>query len=140
MNAIHKKLCDSCLHFMQGYKRDLEIHDLDAIEKYTSVPFLHWTRANGTHIEFLISNEHLPKEGQRVPFLFGTNDREGILDSMVMMAEYWLRPFAEQIFTVHYFDGEVLREIDKKKAVEIAKQHRQKMFDSWQGQSRGERN
>ena len=126
--TTYEELKERCLPLIQRYHTDLTKYDREALEENPGVPFLHWTRDMGTHIVFLFEDDgHFPQDGKRVPFLFGTADRIQLARVPLEIA----RGCAKDRHYVLHFDGKRLREIDCKKAVEIADQHYRKLLRTW---------
>lgn len=126
-----KTLITACLPSIESYRDDLLVHDVKAIATYPGVPFLHFTRAWGTQILFMPDawHESWPARGQQVPYLFGTADREHILDGTLATIKYpW-----DRIRLVHYFDGICLREVTIQRAIEIATAYQRRVLDTWRG-------
>ena len=130
---VYRELEATVLPSMEAYQTDLTTHDRAAIERNPGVPFLHWTGKSSTVIVFLAEadDDSFPPAGVKVPYLFGTADREHLADEMVSMADYFLKPCNSKPLFVHHFDGERLRRIDIQKAAEIARQHRRKLEREW---------
>ena len=122
---------------LEGYREDLEKHDREAIEANPGVPFLHWTRKNGTHITFLSGADSYLAAGVYVPYLFGTADRRSILDQKSSVAEHFLNPCNPKAKIVLYYDGAKLRRITAEKALEIAKTYQRRIADGWRTNKRG---
>jgi hypothetical protein len=130
--TVYAELESRVSHFIQRHIEDLTTHDREAIEKAPGVPFLHWTRECGTHIAHLFEADHecFPAKGERIPFLFGTADREHIARLPLDFAEY-CRKESKTHLSVLYFDGKRLKDITCEKAVEIARDHYRKLLNSW---------
>jgi hypothetical protein len=121
---------------LQGYRDDLEKHDREAIEANPGVPFIHWTRRNGTHITFLPEADTYPRDGVTVPYLFGHADRWHILREKDCNARFFLDPCYEDTTAgamVVYFDGRRLSEVTVTKALEIVKVYQRRIEAEWRG-------
>lgn len=124
--SIYALLESRCLPLIRAFHDDLLKHDKAAIAESPGMPFVHWTRDCGTHIQMLPPPDHecFPKAGVFVPFLFGTVDREGLLKAMLSMADYHAMATSNpERFTVHYFDGKRLRLVTVQAAREIVRDH-----------------
>lgn len=108
---------------IEAYRTDLD-HDERWIAENPGVPFLHWTRALGTHLVGLLPREALPAEGERVAFLFGTADWRHIVRSALSMA----KAIGGGQRLVLYFDGRKLRKIDEAKALDLARAYVTRML------------
>jgi hypothetical protein len=129
--SVYKQLAAACLPLIEAYRDDLTRHDKASIEKDPELPFLHWTRSCGTTLVHLEPQDPLPKRGQRVPYLFGSADREHIVRQVAKVAELFCRENQPEPLTVHWFDGVKLRRISAKRALEVAHEYRRRLFDQW---------
>lgn len=133
--TVYRELRKRCLHLIEHYRDDLLVHDRRIIRNHPGIPFLHWTRATGTCIEILSphNDERWPKKGERVKYLFGTADREHILNQCVSTAEYRANKMNTETRLVLYHDGKDvnLKEISLQRAVEIAKEHKRRVLHMW---------
>lgn len=127
--SVYKQLRDSCYPLITDYHADLTKHDRRAIQKNPGVPFLHWTRAMGTHIVVLYPAEHYPAKGVCVPFLFGQADRTHMLDSVVSLAEHCSKE--DRTVVAHYYDGTKLRSVTADQAIKIARDYKQSVLAEW---------
>ena len=114
---------------MTAFDSDLTI-DLQAIAKHDGVPFLHWTRKCGTDLALLhaADSEQFPPNGRRVPYLFGTCDRDQLAHKPVEQAEYWQ---AHETELVLYFDGQTIRKLSVSQAVDVAQGYYRKVIRAW---------
>ena len=119
---------------LRGYRADLEKHDKEALEANPGVPFLHWTRRNGTHITFLPDADTYPAVGVSVPYLFGSADRRHVLKEKACNARHFLNPCYEDstrgAIVVH-FDGRKLRRITAQRALEIVQEYQRRIDNEW---------
>lgn len=97
------------LPLIQAYHDDLLVHDLAAITKYPTCPFLHVTRDYGTYLDMLIPAEDYPADGVKIPYLFGHADRWHILKHIGSSREYAEKHHPGALLL--HFDGKTLREI-----------------------------
>ncbi|HUU87522.1 MAG TPA: hypothetical protein VMX17_07180 [Candidatus Glassbacteria bacterium] len=102
-HSLHDRLLFFATSFIKDYRDDLLIHDKNAIEDNPNIPFLHFTGESGTIIEFLIPFEKYPKKGERIPYLFGTADRQHILEQIKEMV-FAARKSTRQDLIL-YYDG-----------------------------------
>jgi len=124
------------LPLLEAYEVDLTKHDRKAIEDNAGVPFLHWTRQHGTHIVFMPPSEGYPKEGERIPYLFGTADRWHIIKDVTVLPEHFLKPRNTPAIAVYHFDGQQLRKITVEKAKDIAYAYRYRIQTQWTSERR----
>jgi len=129
--SIFEELQAACLPLVEAYRDDLVKHDKESIGNRPGVPFIHVTRASGTHICFMPSAADYPAPGVYVPYLFGTANRDHVLEQVVTFADYWLRPCAEPVKLVHYFDGRRLRKVSLKDAQELLRDYGRRVRDTW---------
>lgn len=112
----------AALKVMIGGQSDLYI-DAQCIDENPGVPFLHFTRDTGTYLVFLPPFEKLPARGRYVTRLFGTINRDDVVDNIANMIGYCAIPQNNLSLLVHHCDGVNVRKITMKKSIEIAKQH-----------------
>lgn len=124
------QLKEAILPHMTAYQTDLTKIDRQLLRQNPGARFLHWARETGTHIVFLRDAADYPAPGEHVPYLFGTADRHKLLNEAVTMAEYFLNPL-NPVVRVHYFCGRKLRQITPDQALEIARDHRQRIEAEW---------
>lgn len=117
---------------LQRFETDLEKWDREIIEKHPGVPFLHFTRDMGTHIAMLYPADEYPPRGERVPYLFGTADRDHILDQVIGMVQHFIDSCNPPARLVLYFDGSRVREISVSRAMEIARDYVRRIRYEWQ--------
>jgi hypothetical protein len=130
--SAYTELKAACLPLLEAYHDDLVKHDRQFIEDNPGVPFLHQTRKSGTTMIPLWPAEAYPAKGEYVPFLFGTADREHILQGVTDMAEYVLSPVALKTLALHYYDGSILRSVTGKRFLELAWEHRRRIERQWE--------
>lgn len=120
-----------CKPLLEAYHRDLLVSDRRRIIQHWGVPYLHWTRPTGTSLEHLHSHnsEAFPAKGIRIPYLFGTADRDHVLRSVSLIAETEQRMGSSIL--VQHFDGHSLKVIDYKTAIEIAHKHVRMVRYAW---------
>lgn len=120
---------------IEAFEDDLLVHDKAMIEERPNCPFLHYTRACGTHMLPLPPIETYPAKGVSVPFLFGYADREHLLDSVRSLA----RSFAnratnhgERQRAVYHFDGKRLGQVTEEEARKIADSYTWSISRQWE--------
>lgn len=130
MNSIFSQLLAKCRPLIESYEIDLLEYDKAAIGGDTApaVPFLHWTRATGTHLVHLQPAEAYPPANVWIPYLFASAERRHILDQIVVQARCFGN---DRVRIVHYFDGRQLREITVEQAIAIAEDYRRRTGDRW---------
>ncbi len=136
MSKIYQQLHALVRSRLLAYETDLETHDKEAIETSPGVPFLHWTRDSGTEIVMLwdMKSDVWPMYGVQVPYLFGTADRNHMLDQKIAIAEWHLRTPSggDNKYICHYYDGVRIMPVTCAKAVEIAKEYARPIRRHWE--------
>jgi hypothetical protein len=128
--SVYDQLESLCLPHIEAYHADLTTHDRKFIADNPDVPFLHFTRSCGTHIAPLIPAEQYPRKGERIPYLFGTADREHVLDGTKSIVSYAVRSEVTQLAI--YYDGARVRVIEPAKALEIVDRYAAGIRRQWQ--------
>lgn len=121
---------------IEAFEDDLLKHDRQMIEQHEpGTPFLHYTRATGTHLFMLIPADEYPRKGEYVPFLFGHADREHLVQSVVDVARGFVRRLetgdTPQKLVLH-FDGRKFRQVNERKAHEIARDYAGSVRAAWE--------
>ena len=117
---------------VKSYRNDLLVHDKNMIKAYPGLPFIHFSRENGTHLYFLRTPDLFPAKGERVKYLFGTADREHILNTERDAIVYIMKETsAVYSSTVHYFDGNSIRKVSKEKALALYDANASKIRALW---------
>ena len=137
---IYKQLRKKSLPLLEAYETDLAI-DQRWIEENSSVPFMHYTRATGTHLVPLPrdSSTGYPAPGVRVKYLFGTADREKILQDKLEMQAWFESPARESPRLILYYDGKTLQPVTLKNAREIMEDYVRTTRSEWALQRKGAR-
>lgn len=104
MNTLHDRLVLLAGEHIKDYRDDLLVHDKNAIEEFPNVPFLHFTGESGTIIVFLMERRCYPKKGERVNYLFGTANRDHILEEVKNMVFYARKSTRQDL--ILYYDGQ----------------------------------
>lgn len=119
--TTYDQLVKLCARHIEAYMDDLTVHDRQALEANPGRPFLHFTRTTGTYLDLLPTAETLPAKGERVPFLFGTADREKLLSELVNGVKCYVA--LENHKQALLFDGKKFRKLTPEKAVQFAIDH-----------------
>ena len=112
---LHQELVEKALPFIEDYQKDLLVHDKNHLDNFPDRPFIHFTGSTGTHIVTLWFLEDYPKKYETVSYLFGTADRDHILNELKTIVDCMKR--CNRMDLILYFDGNKLRKIN----YEIAK-------------------
>lgn len=123
------KLFRLCHPLMLDYQSDLEIDKTSIV--LAQAPFIHWTRETGTALEPLIAPDQYPPSKKRVPYLFGTADREHILSQRVGTAAYMANPNNVAVVACHYFDGKALKRIKLEDAIDLMNNYAGQVRRCW---------
>jgi hypothetical protein len=137
--SLHEQLIAKCLPHIKHYKDDLLVHDKKAIEDHHGVPFLHWTRECGTQMLLLRPHDFASwpaSDNEQAQFLFGQCNRRKMIHELCEIAKYFARPERDYIHLVLHFDGCLLHEITKERAVDIARQWKASVEREWDKQSK----
>jgi len=118
---------------LKDHRNDLEKWDREIVEKMPGCPYLHYTRESGTHIVMMppADSDYYPKAGEYVKYLFGMAEREHILRACVSTAEHFVNPRNSFRGLVLYYDGRRFLKIDTRKALEIAREYRNRIIIAW---------
>jgi hypothetical protein len=130
MYATWDKLYLLCEPLMLDHQSDLDIDRQLVIAAQS--PFIHWTRQSGTCVEPMIAPDQYPKRGERVPYLFGTADREHILNQRIGTATYWTNKNNLPVEACHYFDGKTLKRITLETAVALMRDYGMQVRNCWE--------
>lgn len=133
MNS-YQQLFAAVSDHVECFCTDLTKHDRQAIEAYPTLPYLHWARSCGTTLLFLppIDDDSWPKYGERVKYLFGSADRDHVLDQKIVVAKYHtIKSNSPESFRCHHFDGSRLRAITVDAAVVVAERYAVKIRETW---------
>jgi len=118
---------------VRDYRTDIEM-DKSSIALNEGVPFIHVARQSGTHLFYLRSAkwDGWPKAGERVPYIFGTATRWGCLSGEMdnLQAVLSTQTFSGEKIC-HVFYGHKLKKIKPEKALEILRNHNEKIGAEW---------
>jgi hypothetical protein len=111
--VAYQELRSRSFPLLEGYHRDLLVHDRRWLRQHSGVPFIHATRKLGTELAPLFPPDHefWPRAGQEVPYLFGHADRHHILRGVRSAVEYFLSPTSSETLLWLYYDGERFKEV-----------------------------
>ncbi|MCK5614027.1 hypothetical protein KAR91_69835 [Candidatus Pacearchaeota archaeon] len=123
--SVYTEIKKKSYPIIEEYRNDLINIDKEWITDNPGVPFLHYTRNWGTHMIVLGPAEGYPKMGELVPYLFGQAGRDHILRQKMESAVYFDKN--EKIELIQYYDGETVKTIDKKQALEIVRVYSDKI-------------
>lgn len=129
-NPLHAELSRRVRPFIEHYHDDLDKHDLNWLNENPGVPFLHFTRACGTHLNPLhaADDPRWPAPGLLVPYLFSHATREQILQSNLGGIRYCAG--AAQRCILH-FDGRTLTEVGPREALRIGEAYLRTVEEAW---------
>lgn len=132
---IYEQLKSLSLPLIEAYHNDLLKWDKEELEENPGVPFLHFTGKTGTNLLMMQPADHSvwPEYGERVPYIFGHEDRWGILAGKTAYFEA-TRDIADRNDLVLHFDGKILKKINMKEAENIVWQYRRKVESAWHRQ------
>ncbi|MFC1766651.1 hypothetical protein ACFL6U_31815 [Planctomycetota bacterium] len=133
---ICEQLYKKSLPLLEAYESDL-MHDKDWIENNPGVPFMHYTRATGTHLIPLNPSNTYPPAGTKVKYLFGMADREYILQGKLEMQAWFENALREPPKLILHCDGRKLHPVTLKKAREILEDYARALRSQWELQRKG---
>ena len=133
---IYEQLKALSLPIIESYHDDLIKHDLNSLTRYPGIPFLHFTGTTGTHLVIMhpADNDRFPPPGEQVPYLFGTADRNHILEGKVITVECMGKSWRQDLI-LHY-DGNRLRKVSHEKSLEIVKTYANAVLYKWEGRKK----
>jgi len=123
---VYQQLFATVGAYVTDFATDLTKHDRAALAERPGVAFLHYARPTGTTLVWLppIDADDYPCYGNRVKYLFGTADRDHILQQKIDLAKYHTRPSSSpDQFIAHHYDGQRLRPITVGDGVTIAERY-----------------
>jgi hypothetical protein len=109
----------------------LLVLDKATIAENPGVKFLHFSRQCGTwlHLMHPADSSVFPAKGRRVPFLFGTAEREQILDGERLCVQSSCR--SGSTLLILYYDGKKLRSIDGQRAKQLWAAYHADVMRQW---------
>ena len=110
-----------CLKVIEHYQSDLA---LDLLIIHTKRPAIFFAYEMGSHAITLPPFESYPPHGEKVPYLFGAKDRDGILADTGCTLDSHSVKLSK---LVHYFNGETITRIDHTKAAQIIDDYKRSM-------------
>lgn len=123
----------ACLPLIEGYHRDLLVHDRRLIRRHPKVPFIHVTRQYGSYLTLLHPAENYPPEGKEIPYIFSTADRWHLLKESGSIVAFCQKNHPDAL--VHYFDGQKLQVITYEKAASIIEEYIKGIKLTWARES-----
>lgn len=118
---------------IKAFREDLEKYDRELLEcpENQKIPFLHFTGENGTQLVLMPSADHhsWPAPGQKIPYLFGTADRQHILSDKQVSVGCMENHGRDELML--YFDGLHLKKVDANKAKQIVASYRHDVERKW---------
>ncbi len=133
---VYEELQEMSLPLLEAYETDLT-HDKNWIEENPGVPFMHYTRATGTHLISLGSAGSYPPPGTRVKYLFGTADREKILQDKLEIQDWFESPVRKPPKLILHYDGRMLKQVTLGKAREIVEDYIRTIKSQWKLMAKG---
>ena len=135
---VYEQLHEMSLPLLEAYESDLVTHDKDWIEVNPGIPFMHYTRATGTHlISFSLAGSY-PPPGTRVKYLFGTADREKILQDKLEMQDWFESTVRKPPKLILHCDGRILKQVTISKAMEIVEDYVCAIRAEWKLAAKGD--
>lgn len=121
---------------LRHYLSDLNI-DFEFIQTHNPERFIWITHDCGTHFIRFWKTEELPSSGQCVPYLFGTADREHIVNNEL---ETLRNCSCEEIYDFYLIEPPIgtFKKIRKKEAVAMLENHVQQLHELWKGETANE--
>ena len=116
---VYEQLREKSQPLLEDYEADLMTHDKGWIEVNPRVPFMHYTRAVGTHLISLNPSDNYPPAGRKVKYLFGVADREKILQDKLEMQDWFESSLRKSLKLILHCDGRILQPVAISKAREI---------------------
>ena len=114
---------------VKNYRNDLLVHDKNMIEAYPGLPFIHFSRENGTHLYFLRTADLFPAKGETVKYLFGWASRDHILDTERDALLCIIRENQSKI--VLHYDGKTIRKVSSQQALDLYDANASKIRALW---------
>ena len=127
MKTIFKQLYKATVKEVEHYKTDFS-HDQKSIKENPGKQFLHITRKTGTHLAMFFNSEDYPKAGERVKYLFGTANREELLQGNFETLQYYIK---NDPISAHYYNGQKLKRIKIDEAAGIYEMYLKAMKNTW---------
>jgi hypothetical protein len=130
--SIRKQLFERCLPVVKHYHFDL-VHDMDLIEAYPGVPFVHMVNDYGTHMKLLLPADHpdWPSKGQQARYLFGKATRSYMLTNSLEAVRSWHHQHEQSTHMYHHFDGNNLHYVTWKHVLAIVDQYETAIKTTW---------
>jgi hypothetical protein len=131
MNEVYETIKIRALPIMDSYQNDLLNFDKAIIDNNPGVPFIHFTGTTGTHIEFLYQHdsEAYPPEGEKVPFLFGTADRNCIVRQKIHVLS--ALKHGNRTSLIQYYDGRKVKKITFDESIILIRAYVADILNKW---------
>lgn len=115
---------------LRHYQSDLNI-DYEFIRTHNPERLIWITHDCGTHFARFWKAEELPPAGQNVPYLFGTADRNRIVNNEL---EALRNCFHEEVHDFYLIEPQIgtFRKIRKKEAIAMLEDHVRKLYELWE--------
>ena len=134
--SVYEQLHKMSRPLLEAYESDLT-HDKDWMEDNPGIPFMHYTRATGTHLIPLNPSDTYPPAGTKVKYLFGKADREYILQGKLEMQDWFENALREPPRLILYYDGQTLQPVTLTKAREILEDYAHATRSMWELELKG---
>lgn len=136
---VYDELFKRCSPLVEAYRDDLLVLDKATIAENPGVKFLHFSRQCGTwlHLMHPADSSVFPAKGRRVPFLFGTAEREQILDGERLCVESSCK--SGSTLLILYYDGKSLKQVSQQQARKLWFEYTSDVLRQWEkeGKSNG---
>lgn len=119
---------------VKHYQDDFKI-DKKTIDKNPGKKFVHITREHGTALILFSSLDQYPNKGERIPYLFGTTNREELIKGNLITIKHYIN---NNPISVNYFDGRTLKKIKPEAAEQIYTNHLNSIVNSWEEEHRNQ--
>ena len=133
---VYEQLHKRSLPLLEAYETDLA-HDKDWMKDNFGIPFMHYTRATGTHLIPLNPSGTFPPAGTKVKYLFGMADREYILQGKLEMQAWFENALREPPRLILHYDGRTLQPVTLAKAREILEEYAHATRSMWELELKG---
>lgn len=126
------KLADPIL---EHYRKDLEVHDRNAILNNEGVPFIYAVYHMATHIEFMHKHDsdYWPSHGEWKPYLFGRVNRWQKLHSI---GEAVTVNLCGGMYKVFYFNGKTIMEVAPDEGKKLWQEYARSIENKWRAEER----
>jgi hypothetical protein len=131
MDDVYETIKNRALPLMESYQNDLLVIDKTIIDNNPGVPFIHFTGNNGTKIVFLPehTSDAYPPKGEKVPFLFGTADRNWIVKQKLQILPALKE--GNRTSVIQYYDGRKVKKITYVESVLLIRAYVADTLNKW---------